>query len=120
MGWQAEVGLRERSGALARELQEAQAQRDALDTQLQVGLGCPGGLVGLPRVPLVWSPGGWVSLGCGLGSPGWVWDPQCAPHPIPGEFWESTGEFRAAQDAPDPIPGQFWGSSGRFGVLELP
>ncbi|KAM7081114.1 GRIP1-associated protein 1 isoform 7-T7 [Ciconia maguari] len=32
---QAEAGLREQSGALARELQEAQAQRDALDVQLQ-------------------------------------------------------------------------------------
>ncbi|KAM8985966.1 GRIP1-associated protein 1 isoform 2-T2 [Ara ararauna] len=31
-----EVGLRERSGALSRDLQEAQAQRDALDRQLQV------------------------------------------------------------------------------------
>ncbi|XP_030330136.1 GRIP1-associated protein 1 isoform X2 [Strigops habroptila] len=31
-----EVGLQERSGALARDLQEAQAQRDALDSQLQV------------------------------------------------------------------------------------
>ncbi|XP_062491513.1 GRIP1-associated protein 1 isoform X1 [Pezoporus occidentalis] len=30
-----EVGLRERSGALAQDLQEAQAQRDALDSQLQ-------------------------------------------------------------------------------------
>ncbi|XP_065521004.1 GRIP1-associated protein 1 isoform X2 [Lathamus discolor] len=30
-----EVGLRERSGALARDLQEAQAQRDTLDSQLQ-------------------------------------------------------------------------------------
>ncbi|KAM7081111.1 GRIP1-associated protein 1 isoform 4-T4 [Ciconia maguari] len=35
VGQQAEAGLREQSGALARELQEAQAQRDALDVQLQ-------------------------------------------------------------------------------------
>ncbi|KAM7081113.1 GRIP1-associated protein 1 isoform 6-T6 [Ciconia maguari] len=35
MAQQAEAGLREQSGALARELQEAQAQRDALDVQLQ-------------------------------------------------------------------------------------
>ncbi|XP_074666120.1 GRIP1-associated protein 1 isoform X2 [Strix aluco] len=36
---QAEVELQERSGALARELQEAQAQCDALDAQLQVCTG---------------------------------------------------------------------------------
>ncbi|XP_072705046.1 GRIP1-associated protein 1 isoform X1 [Ciconia boyciana] len=35
VGQQAEAGLREQSRALARELQEAQAQRDALDVQLQ-------------------------------------------------------------------------------------
>ncbi|XP_074787168.1 GRIP1-associated protein 1 isoform X2 [Athene noctua] len=39
VGRQAEVELQERSGALARELQEAQAQRDALDTQLQACAG---------------------------------------------------------------------------------
>ncbi|XP_074990925.1 GRIP1-associated protein 1 isoform X2 [Calonectris borealis] len=43
---QAEVGLRERSGALARELQEAQAQRDALDAQFQA---CAGERDGLRR-----------------------------------------------------------------------
>ncbi|XP_059691299.1 GRIP1-associated protein 1 [Gavia stellata] len=41
---QAEVGLRERSGALARELQEAQAQRDTLDAQLQACAGERDGL----------------------------------------------------------------------------
>ncbi|XP_075346683.1 GRIP1-associated protein 1 isoform X3 [Mycteria americana] len=40
---QAEAGLREQSRALARELQEAQAQRNALDVQLQGGLGGPAG-----------------------------------------------------------------------------
>ncbi|XP_075268090.1 GRIP1-associated protein 1 isoform X4 [Opisthocomus hoazin] len=41
---QAEVGLRERSRSLARELQEAQAQRDALDVQLQACSGERDGL----------------------------------------------------------------------------
>lgn len=80
-----EGGLRERSGALARELQETQVQRDALDAQLQVGLG---GKLGVPGGVLMWSPRGLGSLGGALGSP-------LCPSPCPrgafGGSWEVLG-----------------------------